>query len=62
MNNINSKRYNAQNAAELLGINKRTIFNWEAAGKIPKAQRDPMNDYRYYSNCDVKQLRDITGR
>lgn len=62
MNNINGKRHNAQNVAELLGINKRTLFNWEAAGKIPKAQRDPMNNYRYYSDFDVKQLRKITGR
>lgn len=62
MNNINSKRHNSQNVAEFLGVNKRTLFNWEATGKIPKARRDPMNNYRYYTDFDIKQLRKITGR
>lgn len=62
MNNIDSKRLNSQNVAELLGVNKRTLFNWEATGKIPKARRDPMNNYRYYTDFDIKKLRRITDR
>jgi DNA-binding transcriptional MerR regulator len=55
-------RYSANKVAELLGVYKRTLFNWEAAGKIPKAKRDPMNNYRYYLDDDIEELRKITKR
>jgi DNA-binding transcriptional MerR regulator len=55
-------RYSANKVAELLGVCKRTLFNWEAAGKIPKARRDPMNNYRYYLDEDIEELRKITKR
>ena len=42
MNQTNNNRYASQQVAEILGIYKRTLFNWEATGKIPKAKRDPM--------------------
>ncbi len=58
----NNNRHTSQQVAEILGIYKRTLFNWEAAGKIPKAKRDPMNNYRYYSDGDIKKLQKITGR
>lgn len=58
----NNHRYTAQRVAEALGIFKRTLFNWEAAGKIPKAKRDPMNNYRYYTQEDVDLLKRITKR
>lgn len=60
--NKNNNRYTAQEVADNLGIYKRTLFNWEAAGKIPKAKRDPMNNYRYYSDTDIVKLRKITKR
>lgn len=59
---MKNNRYTAKEAAEILGIYKRTLFNWEAAGKIPKAKRDPMNNYRYYTEDDVRQLKKITQR
>jgi DNA-binding transcriptional MerR regulator len=62
MDKVNNNRYTAQQIADTLGIYKRTLFNWEAAGKIPKAKRDPMNDYRYYTEEDVRHLKKITGR
>jgi DNA-binding transcriptional MerR regulator len=55
-------RYSANKVAELLGVYKRTLFNWEAAGKIPQAKRDPMNNYRYYLDEDIMELRKITKR
>lgn len=58
----NNNRYTSQQVAEILGIYKRTLFNWEAAGKIPKAKRDPMNNYRYYNDEDIKKLQKITER
>lgn len=62
MNTQNNNRYASQQAADILGIYKRTLFNWEAAGKIPKARRDPMNNYRYYTKEDVALLKKITKR
>lgn len=54
--------YLAQEVAEILGITKRTLWNWEDAGKIPKAKRDPMSGFRLYSEKDLKKLKKITGR
>lgn len=62
MDNKNNNRYSAQIAANMLGVYKRTLFNWEAAGKIPKAKRDPMNNYRYYTKEDIALLKKITKR
>ncbi|MEW6162432.1 MAG: MerR family transcriptional regulator [Nitrospirota bacterium] len=56
------KRYRANEIAKILGVNKQTLFNWEASGKIPKAKRDPMNNYRYYTDEDIEKLKRITGR
>lgn len=60
--NKNNNRYTAQRVADILGVDKRTLFNWEASGKIPKAKRDPMNNYRYYTDFDIKKLKEITRR
>lgn len=62
MNTQNNNRYTSQQAANIIGIYKRTLFNWEAAGKIPKARRDPMNNYRYYTKEDITLLKKITKR
>lgn len=62
MNSKNNNRYSAQRAANILGVYKRTLFNWEEAGKIPKAKRDPMNNYRYYTKEDITFLKKITKR
>lgn len=58
----NTIRFTAKAVAEILGVYKRTLFNWEAAGKIPKAKRDPMNNYRYYLDEDIEKLKKITKR
>lgn len=56
------KRYLMQDIAKTLGVNRRTILNWEKAGKIPKQKRDPMSMYRIYSEDDLRKLKKITGR
>lgn len=60
--NRKSKRYLTSEVAKILGISKKTLFNWEKAGKIPKAKRDPMNNYRYYTQEDLIRLKKITDR
>lgn len=42
-------------AAKLLHITKKTLFNWERAGKIV-ARRHPMNNYRLYNKQDIQDL------
>ena len=59
---MKNDRSTTKEAAEILGITKKTLYNWEIAGKIPKAKRDPMNNYRYYTKKDIKILKEITKR
>jgi DNA-binding transcriptional MerR regulator len=57
-----NNRYTSKQVADILKIYKRTLFNWEEDGKIPKAKRDPMNNYRYYTKEDIDRLKIITRR
>ena len=57
-----NNRCTSKQVADILKIYKRTLFNWEEAGKIPKAKRDPMNNYRYYTKEDINRLKIITKR
>ncbi|MBL7072689.1 MAG: MerR family transcriptional regulator [Candidatus Omnitrophica bacterium] len=59
---IMKKRYWVSDIIKILGICKKTYYLWEASGKIPKAKRDNMNNYRYWTEEDVEQLKKITGR
>ncbi len=56
------KRFMSQEVAGILGITRRTLYNWEKAGKIPKTKRDKMSNYRIYTEKDLKKLKRITGR
>ena len=56
------KRYLIAEVIKELGVSKKTFYNWEAAGKIPKPKRDPMNNYRYWTEKDLESLKKITGR
>ena len=55
-------RYLAHEIAQILGVTKRTLWNWEKAGKIPKARRDPMSRFRMYTEEDLQKLKKLTGR
>ncbi|MCB9800475.1 MAG: MerR family transcriptional regulator [Candidatus Omnitrophica bacterium] len=56
------KHYSIKDVAKILGVSTRTLLNWENAKKIPQAKRDPMNNYRYYSEQDINKLKKITRR
>jgi excisionase family DNA binding protein len=59
---IKNKFYTIQEVANLLGVAKTTIYNWERSSKIPKAQRELISNYRIYTISDIKKLQQITGR
>ncbi|OGS17155.1 MAG: hypothetical protein A2219_03980 [Elusimicrobia bacterium RIFOXYA2_FULL_50_26] len=56
------KFFNLAEVCKQLQITRNTYYNWEAAGKIPKARRDPMNNYRLYTFKQIMKLKKITGR
>lgn len=62
MKTKNKKFYTTAEVSNILGVTKNTLFNWERAGKIPKARRDPMNNYRIYTKKNIERLQSITGR
>jgi len=56
------KRYSIEDIERELGITRKTYYNWEDAGKVPKAKRDPMSNYRYWTEADLRNLKKLTGR
>ncbi|MFH1594246.1 MAG: MerR family transcriptional regulator [Candidatus Omnitrophota bacterium] len=57
---LKKRRYNVQEVADILGIYKGTIKNYEAKGIFPKARRNPINKYREYLPQDIDILKRIT--
>ena len=56
---LSKKRYNIQEVANILGIYKGTIKNYEEKGIFPKARRNPINHYREYAPQDIDILKRI---
>jgi len=56
------KKYFIKDLEQALGVRRTTIFYWEAAGKIPKARRTSMGNYRWWSKPELERLRKIAGR
>jgi DNA-binding transcriptional MerR regulator len=56
------KFFNANEVAKLLNISKQTLLRYEQKGIFPKAQRNSVNNWREYTEDDVKSLRHIMGR
>lgn len=50
---------NTAEVASLIGITKQTILNWIRAGRIPEPERNPVNDYRIWTEHDVAQIREM---
>ena len=42
---------------KILGVKRTTLFYWEKTGKIPRAQRTPMGNYRYWLKSDIDKVR-----
>ena len=43
----------------ILGVGRVTLFYWEKTGKIPKAKRTPMGNYRYWTKEDVDKIKQL---
>lgn len=56
---LTKKRYNVQEVADILGIYKGTIKNYELKGIFPKPRRNPINHYREYASQDIDILKRI---
>ena len=54
--------YTTKEVAGMLQISKMTLYRWEAAGKIPKAHRHPMNKYRVYTIEDIEKIKKQIGQ
>ena len=56
------KLYFIEDIEKVLRVKRKTFYYWEKTGKIPKAKRDPMSNYRYWTDADIKKLKKKTGR
>ena len=54
-----NKKYNVQEVANFLGIYRGTVINYEKKGIFPSPHRNPINDYREYTEEDIENLRSI---
>ncbi len=53
------KRYNVQEVADILGIYRGTVINYEKKGIFPVSRRNPINGYREYHEEEIEELRKI---
>jgi len=56
---IKQKKYNIQEVAYVLGIYKGTIVNYENKHIFPKPYRNPINNYREYTEENINILKRI---
>lgn len=56
------KYYSAGKVTKMLGICRKTLYNWELNGKIPKPRRESFSNYRYYTAEDVEKIRKLTRK
>ncbi len=54
-----TKKYTVQEVADLLGVYRGTVINYEKRGIFPQPRRNPINAYREYTEEDIEALRRI---
>ncbi|HPN72420.1 MAG TPA: MerR family transcriptional regulator [Candidatus Omnitrophota bacterium] len=54
-----AKRYTVQDVANILGIYRGTVINYEKKGIFPEPRRNPINGYREYTEEDIEHLKGI---
>ena len=53
------KYYSAGEVVRMLGICRKTLYNWEVKGKVPRAKRESFSNYRYYNAEDIEKIREL---
>lgn len=53
------KKYTVQEVADILGIYRGTVINYEKKGVFPAPRRNPINGYREYTKENVDKLKKI---
>jgi len=53
------KKHFIKDLEKILDVKRKTFFYWEKNGKVPKAKRTPMGNYRYWTDEDIKKLKKI---
>ncbi|MEA3488822.1 MAG: MerR family transcriptional regulator [Candidatus Omnitrophota bacterium] len=53
------KKYTVQQVADMLGLYRGTVINYEKKGIFPQPSRNPINGYREYTEEDLEDLRMI---
>lgn len=48
-----------RDAEKYLGIYRKKLFYWESTGKIPRAKRELMSNYRYWTESELKEIKQI---
>lgn len=51
----NKETYSTQQAAEMVGVHKNTIFNWIRTGKVLEVKKD-WKGYRIWTRMDIENL------
>lgn len=54
-----TKKYTIKDVADVLGIYRGTVLNYEKKSIFPPPRRNPINGYREYTEEDIEALRRI---
>jgi len=55
------KKFYIKDVEKILGVKRSTLFVWERENKIPKAKREKMSGYRYWSKAEIERIRKMAG-
>ena len=58
---VTNKHYSAEEVARTLGISKQTLLRYEKKKLFPKPRRNPINNWRIYSEDDLEKMFKILG-
>jgi DNA-binding transcriptional MerR regulator len=56
------KKYFIEELERILGVNRKNYYYWEKKGKVPRARRTAMGNYRYWYKEDIDKLKDLIER
>jgi len=54
-----AKKHTVQEVADVLGIYRGTVINYEKKGIFPEPRRNHINGYREYTDEDIESLKRI---